>query len=260
MVRWKSLNRHAMLALASATSVVHFASLSSLATTGTWNLNAAGTWANTSGWVGGVVPNGVGDVANITADISAARTITINTAITLGTLNLGDSTTGFFAYTLNNVNTTGSLTFDQTGVADAVINVPNVGGGVSNSIASGFILNDNLNITTDYVSATVTQMNIGGTVTDGVGSHSITKNGQGIIAMSNASNSYSGGTVVNGGRLSLTGGGVYALGSGSATVNSGGQIFVNASGFMVPNNFILTGTGHINVADTTALAGALRVA
>jgi len=66
-------------------------------------------------------------------------------------------------------------------------------------------------------------------------------------------NTYSGGTVINGGRLQANG--VSAFGSGPVTVNSGGQAYLTASATF-DNTFILNGTG---VPEAVGSLGALRL-
>lgn len=59
--------------------------------TGSWNVNANGNWTGTPGnWAGGITPNGIGDVALFRNEITANRTITLNSPITLGRLEVGD--------------------------------------------------------------------------------------------------------------------------------------------------------------------------
>src|SRR5690606_13588084 len=62
------------------------------ADTYTWNLNANGNWDNPANWNPNTgFPNAVGDVANLTNNITGAnRIITMDTDITLGIMNMGD--------------------------------------------------------------------------------------------------------------------------------------------------------------------------
>src|SRR5713226_6796767 len=63
---------------------------------------ASGNWNVTTKWSPAAVPGtAAGDVVGLTFDITAARIVTLNVAATVGTLNIGDPTTGFFAYTLS---------------------------------------------------------------------------------------------------------------------------------------------------------------
>ncbi len=71
--------------------------------TGTWNYTAGNdNWSNTARWVDGIVPNGIGDTANLTSAITSSRTITNNVGtITLGTLNIGTSANSTAGFTLS---------------------------------------------------------------------------------------------------------------------------------------------------------------
>jgi autotransporter-associated beta strand protein len=58
---------------------------------GTWNVDADGFWNEPSNWDPTVVPGTTaGDVVNLTFDITTNKTVTIDTAVRLGTLNIGD--------------------------------------------------------------------------------------------------------------------------------------------------------------------------
>jgi autotransporter-associated beta strand protein len=63
---------------------------------GTWILNSNGNWTGTpANWQGGIIPNGVGDVANFhQLDITGNRTVTLNAPITLGGLRINDALGG----------------------------------------------------------------------------------------------------------------------------------------------------------------------
>src|ERR1035437_5809223 len=86
------------------------------AASGTWNVNAAGNWSTAGNWTPAAVPGtAAGDTVGLTFNITAARTVTINTTSrTVGTLNIGDSGSGYFAYTLAATGG-GSLTLHNSG-------------------------------------------------------------------------------------------------------------------------------------------------
>jgi hypothetical protein len=80
----------------------------------TWTPTAAGAfnWNDPANWTGGpagTFPNAVGDVANLTANLVGNQAIRLNTAILVGTLNLGSASTAG-KYTV--LGGGGSLTFD----------------------------------------------------------------------------------------------------------------------------------------------------
>ena len=79
------------------------------ATSGAGNL-----WSTSGSWSAGI-PTSAGDTATFNANLSALTTVTIDTTPrTVGILNVGDSTTAFFAYTLA-ASGGASLTFDNSG-------------------------------------------------------------------------------------------------------------------------------------------------
>jgi hypothetical protein len=57
-----------------------------------------------------VSPNAIGDIASLNLNLAGAQTINLNQAITVGTINLGDITTGFFGTTI--AGNGGSLILD----------------------------------------------------------------------------------------------------------------------------------------------------
>jgi len=105
-----------------------------------WTLNNVGNWSDGANWSAGI-PNGIGDTAHFTNNITASRIITNNLGtITLGTLNFGTSNSGDFGYTIQS----GTLRFENTGGAPSVINIS--GTGNSNTINSDVEIVDTLEI------------------------------------------------------------------------------------------------------------------
>jgi len=84
-----------------------------LATDGSWNVDADGTWSTPGNWLGNIVADGPGSTAFFTNDITAPRTITITADQTIGNLNFGDadaaSTPGGWIVTGNNLILTNSI-------------------------------------------------------------------------------------------------------------------------------------------------------
>lgn len=107
-------------------------------TSGTWNVNANGNWSATGSWLGGVIPNGIDDVANITFQISANRTVTLDVPVTLGTMNVGDLSGGS-SYTI-----TGNVLTFEASAGNATLNMINDGGNVT--LSSTIQLNSALDI------------------------------------------------------------------------------------------------------------------
>jgi autotransporter-associated beta strand protein len=60
---------------------------------GTWNVNANGTWSTTTNWLSNIMASGSGSTANFTNDITADRTVTLDSSRTLTNVVFGDSNT-----------------------------------------------------------------------------------------------------------------------------------------------------------------------
>ncbi|MBE2284104.1 MAG: autotransporter-associated beta strand repeat-containing protein [Prosthecobacter sp.] len=131
----------ALLALLPATATAQ--------TEGTWNVNANGNWSATGSWVGGVIPNGAGDIANFTNDINGTRTVTIDggmpgSIVTLGVINFGDSN-GSNSFVISG----GTLVLNNNGSNSQINMGPN---GNNNTISSAITIQDPLDVTISDVS------------------------------------------------------------------------------------------------------------
>ena len=125
-----------------ATQVAH-------AQTGTWNVDADGLWSSAGNWTPGVAN---GAAANFTNNITADRTVSLDSARTLGTLVFGDSipstagswildNNGNAANTLTGLSTitVNALGTGKTATISAVIagSAPIIKGGVGTLVLSG---------------------------------------------------------------------------------------------------------------------------
>jgi autotransporter-associated beta strand protein len=166
---------------------------------GNWNVDADGNWSTASNWDSNPVVPGTtaGDVVGLTYDITTvAKTITIDTAVRLGTLNIGDPD-GSHAYTL--AHSTGSLTFDN-GTSTAQLN-KTIGFNAA-TITAPAALNSDLIVS----NVTNGNLNLNGVISNGVNgakSVTITNTGNGITTLSGA-NTFSGGLTVKQGTVSGT--------------------------------------------------------
>ena len=231
-----------------------FAEGNAHAASGTWTNLVAGSWSAGTNWLNGIVPNAVGDTAAISADITAARTITLDGNRTLGALSLGDPGNGSGSYS--------GYTIATGSVANAQIVFNNGGGGATlnfpvatalnvNLISAGITLNDNLTLNVSTISgASLNSLN--GIITDGAGNFSLTQNGPGWTSFGGANN-YRGGTTINGGRIAVTN--AAGFGYGPVTVNAGGAMCINGA-VTVTNGLSLNGIG---VTETAGNLGALRL-
>jgi autotransporter-associated beta strand protein len=90
---------------------------------GTWSADASANWSDTNRWLGNAVANGASYTANFsTINISGNRTITVDTARTIGALKFGDIS-GAQSWTLTNAPGI-NLTLDTTN-GQPTINVTN---------------------------------------------------------------------------------------------------------------------------------------
>ena len=182
----------------------------------TWNQTAAGTgydWQTITNWTPNTVPNGVDAVASLTNNIAGAQTISLNGTVTLGTLNIGDSTATFLGFTLQN-GTGGSLTFDVAS-GSAAINKTGSGTTTTDTISATISLKTNLNVTNSSSS----RLTISGAIGENSSGKSITI-ASGVNDLNNASNSFTGGINITGG-ASLYATSLANAGSNSALGNSG---------------------------------------
>lgn len=230
------------------------------AASGDWNVDNGSSWGTATNWSSNpTVPgSAAGDIINFTNNISAARTITLDGNRTMGDLNIGDSTTGFFGFTLN-AGTSGSLVMDVA-TGSASIDFLNSGtNGNANTIGAGVTMNDALIIRSNNTSV----QTFGGAITDGAATLALTFNNdvngtaaaaasnQGQILL-NSANSYDGVTTISDVRVSTNVAGAY----GTAAVNITGAGQAYAFGGTHTNTFNLNSTGWVESAGNL---GALRI-
>lgn len=220
-------------------------------------------WGDTATWSGGVVPDGVGAVANISADLSGtlspgirlsnpgAPTTAVNR--TLGSLTIGDTTAttatdgtpmtyNFGSFIFNNGGagatfTTPTSTFVQTsGIPPKA------------AVTMGAItINDNLTVTNNmgptagtYSSAQPSLLLNG--ITETNGARKITFQSTGNVGTSYIGPSnHTGGTDILSGRVSA--GDTTSFGTGTVTVSNGAQAQIITTGSTFTNNFVLNGNG-----------------
>jgi autotransporter-associated beta strand protein len=175
-----------------------------------WNANASGNWSDAAKWTAGV-PNAINDIARLTYNITAARTVTIDGSTrTVGSLYLNDDN---FGYTLAGVGlkidvSSGSALIQSDG-----------GTGVTHTISAPVTLNDSATVAVN--SAT---LQISGIISSGVAGTGIAKTGAGTLTLT-AANTFSGPTTISGGILSLSGAsGAITSAAGGITVNTGGTL------------------------------------
>ena len=214
--------------------------LATRAANGSWNVDASGNWTTASNWSGSVIAgNNAGDVADLTFNITAARTVTVDGSNKIiGVLNVGDPN-NTHSYTLGG----GTAVYFNNGSSDAQINQLSTSKGDTINAPLGIIGNGNLRIS-NASSNTLTvggytqagnsgalsltldtgsgAIDYKGPIVNGSGTLSVVKNGSGILKLTGtAGNStYSGGFTLNAGTLEF-GYSQTALGTGTFTINAG---------------------------------------
>jgi autotransporter-associated beta strand protein len=272
----KSLVR--LLTLSCAAAIV-LGSVAGKADTHTWAGNA-GSWNLSTNWVenDGGIPDVQDDVANITADIGAAQTISLDAPVTIGSMHVGDSGSSFFGYSIgvaagntmtlshssgtvmitkNNGLSTDLLRAPLVLASDVEIHndAPGTGGVVSNNFfqfgtnsTGGSVAGDEAPSTIRQIinNSTTGQFSITGVIT---GNIALVNNSSGAAMYINSAgaNTYTGGTTLNAGSYTTFGNtnatnqNTSAFGTGVLTLN--GAVIYNGSTAKTLNNNIVIGTG-----------------
>ena len=184
-------------------------------TTATWSGASNANWNDNTNWSPATFPNGVDDVANLTNAAPTRTTITLNgVTITLGTLNL-DLGSGY------TINGPGNFNF-QTSAGNAAITVTTVNGNGAHTIAAPITLTSPLVITNGSTGA----LTLSGKISGSQGLTATTTALGGVIALTNATNDFSGGVTIgssaNVTTLKITSDG--ALGASSAGISNPTQV------------------------------------
>ncbi|MGA2496715.1 MAG: autotransporter-associated beta strand repeat-containing protein, partial [Tepidisphaeraceae bacterium] len=224
------------------------------ATTGDWITTAGGsqTWATTTNWFGGSVPNAIDATANLAVDFTAAPTITA-AGQTIGILNIGDIGSTYYATTL-----AGTLTLSAS-TGNAKINKLTAANNVTDTISAALTLNNSLDVTiaannssniltlSGAISGTGKAVNyiLSGAPASTVGQINVS-----------GTNTYTGGTTIgNGLRINATNAAAFGS-TGTVTIASGGQTFLSTAATYA-NPFNIAGIGWTESAGNL---GAIRFA
>src|SRR5204862_104003 len=183
-----------------------------------------------------------------TANASANRAFTLDGAWSIGTLSFDMN--GTFTNTIS-TGTGGPLTFN-TGVAgvDAIITTSGSGTG-NNTISVAMVLTSNVvaNVNNTAATSAAGSLNLTGTMT---GAGGFTKNGDGLATFGTGARTYTGATVLNGGRMRISQI-ARPQNTSSFTINAGGQLDLIAGGTY---GF---GTGNLNLNGSGATSGPFAV-
>jgi len=251
----------------------------------TWNWNRVvnENWADAGNWTGATgFPDTAGGIANITNDIPNGRTVTVNSPVTVGIINIGDpdgsspyTITGTAANTLtldnglaasqiNFLSTslgadtvsaplrlTGNLNIDNTSTAEK-----RIGGATHSAVSAGNKIITNVSTGTGLLAFTS-----GAIFTDGGGGtiSMVQNSATSIISFGNTSNTYSGGFTLQQGRVRLTAGTNTVFGSGTLSLVSGEVEQIGAGSRGIANAVSITGDISFIVENTIQFSGATNL-
>lgn len=212
--------------------------------TGNWNVDSNGNWSTGTSWQGGTIPNGIDHIANITFQIGANRTLTLDSGIpgsnvTLGGLRIGD-VTGGSGYTISG----GTITF-QSSTGNAFLTKTGKGG--NDTISSALRLNSTLDVLIQDTNGNSLGLGLTGKISGGVagtpiinlsatGSESAIRH----LILNNNTNDFAGQIVVSSGLLRLEGG-------NRSSTNPLGAVAAGLRG--VGNETIVLGGGRVDLRD-----------
>jgi autotransporter-associated beta strand protein len=233
----------------------------------TWALSTGGSWNTAANWDSTTVPNGIGATATFFNAANGAipaqsenRIISLDESVTVGSLTFRNDAANAFTNRLGPIGPTGSATliFDAAGAGPATIDVPAAIGTGNNTLNAQMFLNDTLVATVDQITATSADgaLDLVGPMT---GAGGFTKRGPGLTTFRVFNKSYTGPTLIEGGRLRILGL-VGPRNTSSITVAIGGQLFPDGdlnNFVVVPPPLNLNGYGP-TFGPFAAFPGALR--
>ena len=207
-----------------------------------WNI-ASGQTLSVNG---GVFDNGGGFNLNVTGSgtVSLGGAATYNGGTIINTncilqLSASNILPNGISPASNSGDITNKGTLDLYGTAQAI-------NGLN---GSGIVDNTGIGV----ASLTIGANNDGGTFTgiiqDTGGNLTLVKNGSGTESL-NSTNTYSGGTIINSGAISI--GTNFCLGNGTVTVNSGGQIFNSSKASLTFTNAVTLNGGQLHTGGGNA--------
>ncbi len=239
---------------------------------GTWAVDANGNWSLATNWASSVIADGASAAADFTNNITAARTVTLDTTSrTVGTVTLADPTSSFFGWVL--ATSGGAILTLDNGASVPTLTVDNAASTISAPLAgtNGFtkLGAQALTLTgTNTVTGTVTVT--GGTLTSGAngttGDFGAAANnivvGTGATASVNRSNAYQiDGSITGAGTFSkVTGTGTLTLTNSTISVStlthSAGTVVFPTAGQTVSSAIGGAGAITISAPGTVTFSGA----
>jgi autotransporter-associated beta strand protein len=194
-----------------------------------WNLPAGGSWNTAANWNPQTVPNAVGEGATFNNAATASnpaqtgnRSVTLDGAQTVGSIVFNNDAANAFTNSIALGTAGSSLTFDEVDAGPGTINVPAAAGTGNNTISAPMVLNDNLvaNVDQTTASSAAGALNLTGAMS---GAGGFTKNGPGLATFGTGGKTYTGPTVINGGRIRISSA-AHPTANSSFTINAGGQV------------------------------------
>ncbi len=192
----------------------------------TWRATGSGSWSNSGNWTNGV-PNDVGVGATFNVPTSAVVTVTLDTPVTLGSLQFGNSGSTNVSYKLSGSGSN-SLTLNNSG---SVATITVIDG--THAINAPVILADNLTATTGGTNSWTFRFGTASSITDNGAGYSLTMSGTGGTLILSGSDSYTGGTFVTAGTLEATTAAALPEGS-SLTIGAGGTFIFDPTATAAP--------------------------
>jgi autotransporter-associated beta strand protein len=176
-----------------------------------WTNDGSGLWSAATNWNGGIVANGLSGIADFgSIDLTADRTVSLDSPRTIGRLIFGDTATASAAgWTVNNNGSAANILTLAGGTPTITVNA--LGPGKDATISAQI-----------------------------AGAATLTKAGAGTLTLANV-NTYAGGTAIQGGVLRL-GGVSSSLGTGNVS-NSGVLAFNNTGTVAILN--AISGSGSL---------------
>ena len=213
-----------------------------------------GSWATAANWTPASVPNAVGAAVQLSANNTANRPITTDSGsvgFTVGSISFDLTGTGTFTNSLTTGTAGSKLILNNAG---AGVTIATTGDGTgNNTISVPLTLSDLLIAQVDQTSSTSAagSLNLTAAIS---GTGSILKQGEGLMTFGTGAKTYTGATVLNGGRtrISQT---AQPSATSSFAINAGAQLTLIAAN---PANFTF-GSGPLNLNGTGATSGPFAV-
>jgi autotransporter-associated beta strand protein len=240
-------------------------------------VDADGLWSGAGNWTPGIA-DGASFTANLNFNLTAARIITLDSARSIGVVNIGDTNathaytlaTGANVLTFDNGSSDAQLNQVSTSNADTVSGLLAIGGNGNLSVtnaAAGKTLTISAGITSSLASGTQTlafnnanAVSVSGVISNGVsgGTIAVTKTGAGTLTL-NAANSFTGGLVIKSGTVA-GGSNANSFGANTSVItigdSSGGSANATLSGgaatYLNPITVASTNTGIATIASSGA--------